>query len=75
MNKGHFSLLRCKGTVRVKEALVHQMGHLVLITCSDLSPYFSMEPLMKRTIKNSCVVYVNPPREAQTVLQKAHGLT
>lgn len=57
-----------------KKVPAHQLGCFVLITCSDLSPPFSVEPAMRKGIKHSHVVYVDSPREAHTALQKAWGL-
>lgn len=53
--------------------LAHQLGCLVLVTYSDLSPALSVESLMRKNIKNSHVVYVDSPEEAHAALQKAHG--
>lgn len=55
------------------KVLAHQLGCLVLITYSDLSPALSVEPLMRKNIKNSHVVYVDSPEEAHTARQKAYG--
>lgn len=82
--------MRCKGTFRfwssgaraafdsvtvsVEGVLVHQLRCFILIRCSDLSPAFSMEPLMRNSIENSPVVYVDSPREAHTAFQTARGL-
>lgn len=57
-----------------EKVLAHPLVCFVLITCSDLSPAFSVEPAMRKGMKHSHVVYVESPREAHTALQKAWGL-